>query len=205
MTDLKMETWKSKRGQWQEARNTAKVAKGAVSSVSIGDDLDGIYSAAKKGYTSLVKAVEKAEKDIATYQTKGGKAVQPVAVHLKTLTTDLAALKKAAQADAKLLAQLLPYLQKFHSLHYPGTPSAEDWLALERVMKGSGDQPGLDWAAAVKDRDFWYQMPATLKAYDATVKALRGLTFQVELRGKQTAYAGVVGQYKSYAKTLDLL
>ncbi|HEY1065593.1 MAG TPA: hypothetical protein VGE52_05775, partial [Pirellulales bacterium] len=47
------------RGKWTKARDDAKVKSGAVKGVSIGDLIDGVWSARKKGLTGVVTAANK--------------------------------------------------------------------------------------------------------------------------------------------------
>jgi hypothetical protein len=207
LTDMTMtmDAWnKKKREEWTRARDTAKVKKGAVGNVSIGDDLDNIYGASKKGYRSLLAAIEKAEKDIKTYQTKGGKAVDPVKGWLKSLGDDLDKLQKAAQTDGQMLAKFWPRLVEFHQLAVPGYPDSHD--AGKTVKLVAGDATGATtWADAAKTVGLYRAMPEVLKLWAETIQNLKGMSFQLTLPGKEAQYKALAGLPARYDRCFTML
>jgi hypothetical protein len=62
--------WTKMRKTWTDARDKAKVKKGAVSGVSIGDAIDAVVKAEAKGYNAAHKASEALAAALGKYKTK---------------------------------------------------------------------------------------------------------------------------------------
>jgi hypothetical protein len=197
--------WKKKRDEWTTARAKTPVKKGAVSGVNLGESIDKVYAASKKGYLPLLAAIAGLEKSVATYRTKGGKAVAPVSGWLGSLSKDLAALKAAAEADALLLKLLGPQLTKFHRTCYPGVPDTGMVPATKKLM--DEDKTGkLTWLGAAKQTKLYDRLPYFLRDWSTVITNLRTkVHFQVELPGKKADYDLLTGRAEYYYERYLLL
>ena len=67
---MNLDDWKGLRGQWVKARDNAKpkLAAGAVKGVSMGDAIEDVYKASRKGHLPLSKALVSLQKDLVKYK-----------------------------------------------------------------------------------------------------------------------------------------
>ena len=69
-----MTDWTKMRKTWTDARDKAKVKKGAVSGVSIGDAIEAVVKAEAKGYNAVFKATEALAVAFGKYKAKLAKS-----------------------------------------------------------------------------------------------------------------------------------
>jgi len=154
------------------------------------------------GDVKLLAAIGALRKDIKTYQTKGGKAVEGVKEFLKKLDADLVAMDKAAKADLATLQKINPFMVKFHQLAVPGIPEDSRRQNAADILKR--DTTGtMTWAEAAKQTNLYVAVPKVLDLWQQAIKYLDGITFQMTLPGKTAAYRhidGMAQDYKSHYK-----
>lgn len=214
-----MEKWKNMRDAWTTARDQAKIKKGAVSGVSMGDAIDKVKLAGAKGYNPLLKATAALRKDVAKYISKVDKTAPAAVTWLKgTLLKQLDDLETRANADIATLAKVGPVLTPFHQRYVPGIPSTDD---VKRTFEYMQKTPGMTWPTAANDMKLYAKIPLVVPKWEEIAKFMAGLKFQVALPGKPAAYAyfgerakiylagsKVIAKYltcKSYAEHLELL
>lgn len=180
-----VESWRTKRTQWTKARDDAHVKKGAVASVSLGDSLDKVYKAGAKGYRPLLAAITACEKDVKTYQTKGGKSVAAVSGALKDLTGELGGLKRGVQADITTLTGLGEFLVNFHQLAVPGIDAG---LVQNTLKVMQQDKTGNTTWSDAAPRVIYKDLPKVLKFWADGIKHLHAVKFDVTLPGKDPYY-----------------
>lgn len=66
----KLDDWKGLRAKWMKARDSAtpKVAAGAVRGVSVGDAIEDVYKASRRGHLPLGKAIAALLKAVTKYK-----------------------------------------------------------------------------------------------------------------------------------------
>jgi hypothetical protein len=202
-----MDAWKGKRKEWTTARDAAHVKKGAVTSVSIGDRLDKVYAASGKGYQPLLAALAALEKDLNTYQAKGGKSVAGAKGYLTALTADLHALQGAVKKDMGTLKELAAKRRALHEAAVPPQPSMQLFERTETAIQQEKhkSQKTLTWLGAAKVSGLYNSLPRAAKLWGEFIKYLGGVNFAVTLPNKKAEYDALADLKRQYAACYQLL
>jgi hypothetical protein len=198
-----MDSWKDKRKVWADARDTKfKVKKGAVAGVSVGDSIDKVYAASKKGYLPVLKALDALHKDLAKYVAKSGSSAAGLVGWIKgTLQKQVDDARQRATADSSMLQQLQKDVLEFHQLAVPGIPESDVYAKAVKLMHANN----LTWPAAAKELNLYVRTKNSLPYWQKMQQRIAGLTFKMDLPEHDANYAFWPDLASRYQKGIGVL
>jgi hypothetical protein len=181
---MKLDDWKDKRKEWTTARDKAKVSKGAVKGVSMGDSIEAIYKASQKNLLALNTAIKELLDDLKKYKTAmKAKHADLVKWLHQNVEEPAEAIREGLSTDIGQLGVIRQGLQDF-GRSVPNFPDGEEFHKVG--MKAQ--ELGMSWQGACSLNLF----PRLLKAanmWKTLSKEIResAKKLKVELPGKDNA------------------